>query len=125
MVLQIKTRCTNYSTSKDEKVFTFCQNGKCCSTGAIPAQNRRCKLNNYKSEEIGSCAKFKFVADFVKGNVTYHHLPSATDGWTPEWVKLMLKDGAVITCSFNGRIDGDDKTEPTFLDFDCKPEGMI
>ena len=125
LVLQIKTSCARYSKSKDEKIFTFCQNGSCCSTGSIPAQNKRCKLNNYKSEDIGECAKFEFTPDPVKGNVTYSDLATATDGWTPEWVKLLLKDGAVIKCSFDGRIDGNDETEPTYLDFDCKPEGKF
>ena len=61
----------------------------------------------------------------VVGNVTYAHLPSASDGWKPEWVKLVLKNYDILKCSFDGtsRMDGNDETEPTFLDFVCKPEG--
>ena len=57
--------------------------------------------------------------------MTYAHLLSATDGWKGEWVKLVLKDGAVIKCTLDGKIDGNDQDEPTFLDFVCKPEGML
>ena len=139
LVLQIKTNCSRYSPSKDEKTFTFCQNEKCCSTGALPAQDKKCKQNNYgfgTKYKLGECSKFPFDFDSVKGNVTYHDLASATDGWTPEWVKLVLGNvtsqksrlnisGAVIKCSFDGRIDGNDKNEPTFINFDCKPEGKF
>ena len=36
----------------------------------------------------------------------------AQNVWTPEWVKLVLGNGAVIKCSFDGGLD-------------CKPEGKI
>ena len=63
----------------------------------------------------------------IFSNVTYAHLPSAADGWQPEWVKLVLKDYHILKCSFDGasRMDGNDLTEPTFLDFVCKPEGTL
>ena len=63
-------------------------------------------------------------------------LKVARDAWTPEWVKLVLGNvrsqksklnisGAVIKCSLDGRIDGNDKNEPTFMNFHCKPEGKF
>ena len=125
--LKIKTSCDRYSRSRDKKVFTFCQNNQCCSTGPIPAQNQNCQENSYQGVEIGDCSEFKFATDNVVGNVTYAHLPSASDGWKPEWVKLVLKNDHILKCSFYGtsRMDGDDVTEPTFLNFVCKPEGML
>ena len=30
--------------------------------------------------------------------MTYHDIASAKDGWTPEWIKLVLENGAVIKC---------------------------
>ena len=130
LVLQIKTDCSRFSQSKDKKIFTFCQNGKCCSTGALPAQNQRCKQNIYgfgTKYNLGECSKFDFHFDSVDGNVTYYDLASARDGWTPKWVKLILGNApsSVIKCSFDGRMDGNDRIEPTFINFHCEPEGRI
>ena len=36
----------------------------------------------------------------------------ASDVWTPEWVKLVLRNRVVVKCSFKGGMD-------------CKPEGKI
>ena len=47
-------------------LFTFCQNGHCCSTGELPAQDKNCHQNNY-TDEIGDCAKFDFVSDSMQG----------------------------------------------------------
>ena len=138
-MLQIKTSCSRYSPSKDKKTFTFCQNEKCCSTGPLPAQDTKCKQNNYgfgTKYKLGECSKFPFDFDNVEGNVTYHDLASATDSWRPEWVKLVLgnatarKSGlsineAVIKCSFDGKIVGNDRNKPTFMNFHCKPEGKF
>ena len=147
-MLQIKTSCSRYSPSKDKKTFTFCQNEKCCSTGALPPQDRRCKQNNYgfgTKYKLGECSKFPFDFDNVEGNVTYHDLASATDSWRPEWVKLVLgnatarKSGlsineAVIKCFLNGRIrpepifskfDGNNRFIPGSMNFHCKPEGKF
>ena len=131
--LQIKTDCDIYSHSKDKKTFTFCQNGRCCSTGGLPAQDERCKQNNYQAYKLGDCGKFHFDLESVQGNVTYHDIASATDGWTPDWVKLVLGNGDVIKCSgywslgvfkphFSGEWLGD---EPTLIDFRCQPEGNV
>ena len=139
LLLQIKTNCSQHSQSKDEKTFTFCQYGNCCSTGALPAQDQKCKINDYgfrSKYKLGACSKFDFKFDNVEGNVTYHDLASATDGWTPEWVKLVLGNatsgksglsinGAVIKCSLDGKIDGNHKTIPDFMNFHCKPEGKL
>ena len=138
-MLQIKTSCSRYSPSKDKKTFTFCQNEKCCSTGPLPAQDKKCKQNNYgfgTKYKLGECSKFPFDFDIVEGNVTYHDLASATDGWKAEWVKLVLGNitsqksglsinGAVIKCSLYGKIDGKNKNIPDFMNFHCKPEGKF
>ena len=87
IVLQIKTNCAQYSQSKDEKTFTFCQNGKCCSTGALPPQE--CENDDYgfgTDYKLGKCSKFDFRFENVEGNVTYHNLTSATDDWRPQWI---------------------------------------
>ena len=131
LLLQIKTNCSQHSQSKYEKTFTFCQNGKCCSTGALPPQE--CENNDYgfgTDYKLGECSKFDFRFENVEGNVIYHNLTSATDGWTPEWIELNLGEapfprlsinGAVIKCSFDGRIIG--SVSDKAMTFDCKPEG--
>ena len=43
-------------------------------------------------------------------------LEVARDAWTPEWVKLVLGNGAVIKCTF--------EFEYPYL-IDCNPEGKI
>ena len=59
--MQIKTRCEGGSKSRDKKVFTFCQNGQCCSTSPLLFLNENCKEKNfYETTEIGECAQFKF-----------------------------------------------------------------
>ena len=136
LVLQIKTDCSRFSQSKDKKIFTFCQNGKCCSTGALPAQNQRCKQNTYgfgTKYNLGECSKFDFHFDSVEGNVTYHDIASAKDGWTPDWIHLVLGNGAVIKCDgywalggwkphLSGAMLGDG---PQFVNFHCMPEGDV
>ena len=124
-VLQIKTSCEKSASTKDELLFVFCQNGKCCSTGSIPAQKKKCKTNKYIFDNFVDCAEYKFTSNLIKGNVTYADLASARDRWIPEWVKMSLNDGSVVKCLLNGRIDGNDDTDPTFLDFECTPEGIF
>ena len=131
--LKIKTDCGIYSHSKDKKTFTFCQNGRCCSTGGLPAQDEKCKQNIYYPSQLGECRRFHFDFESVQGNVTYHDLASASDGWTPDVVKLVLGNGNVIKCSFyeslggikthlTGEWEGD---EPTSMNFQCEPEGNV
>ena len=133
-MLQIKTSCSRYSPSKDKKTFTFCQNEKCCSTGPLPAQDKKCKQNNYgfgTKYKLGECSKFDLRFDKVAGTVAYHDLVPAAEGWTPEWLELNLGEapfprlsinGAVIKCFLDGKFNSnssDHKAES----FDCKPEG--
>ena len=124
VVLQIKTNCARYSQSKDEKTFTFCQNGRCCSTGGLLAQNQRCKQNIELASELGECSISHFDFENVQGNVTWHDESSATEVWTPEWVKLVLRNGSVIKCTFDGRL-GDTPIFSKVMHFLCKPEGNV
>ena len=120
--MQIKTGCSLKSHSKDKITFSFCQKGRCCSTGVLPAQDQRCKQNNYNASELGECGKSHFDYGIVQGNVTWHDLASATDVWTPEWVKLVLGNGAVIKCSFGGSLGYRYSHFSKFMVFLCKPE---
>ena len=111
------------------KSFRFCKSPtSCCLTGHLPVQNERCKQTNYKAYQLSSCGKFDF--DFEKidwtkfGDITLHGPKEGRDGmlrlydltkvnaWTPEWIKLVLKNGDVIKCTFDKYMD-------------CKPEGKI
>ena len=115
----------------DNKTFTFCQNGKCCSTGSLLAKNESgySYRNNYTAGELGECGKFDFELDSVQGNVTFHDLSSATDVWKPDDIELFLGPGPSgipgyhnwIRCSFDERIDSNDRNEPSFMNFHCKP----
>ena len=129
LLLQIKTDCKRYSQlslhSTDKKTFTFCQNGRCCSTGVLSSQNQRCKQNNYKASELGECGKSQFDFENVQGNVTWHSVASATEVWKPEWVKLVLEKGAVIKCSFDGKLGDKPSMFSQVMHFLCKPEGNV
>ena len=125
VVLQIKTNCARYSQSKDEKTFTFCQKGRCCSTGGLLAQNQRCKQNIELASELGECSKSHFDFENVQGNVTWHDEASATEVWTPEWVKLVLRNGSVIKCSFDGSLEDKPSIFFKVMHFLCKPEGNV
>ena len=62
--LLIKTTCDRGSKSRDKKVFTFCQDGQCCSTSPLPFQNENCNEEHfYQGTEIGECTQFKFGFD--------------------------------------------------------------
>ena len=119
--MQIKTSCAPNSQSEDQIKFTFCQKGKCCSTGKIPPQNEKCKINEYQAQHIGDCENFKFNSERIQGFVTYSN-QSARDDWNPEWVKLFLKNGIEFKCSLDGWIDSVDIGINT-LDFNCYPGG--
>ena len=117
--MQIKTSCDGGSKSRDEKVFTFCQNGQCCSTSPLLFLNENCKEKNYyETTEIGECAKFKFAFDNIEGNVTYLGFPSHMD------VKLSFKDGSRydMVCSLfdSKKLEGNVTNGPKFLNFSCK-----
>ena len=67
----------------------------------------------------GACKDFDFDSEsMVTGNVTYYTLDGAHDGWNGEWVKLILNDGASLTCPIYGWIAGHSGL-PTFQDFSC------
>ena len=93
--LRIKTTCDRGSKSRDKKVFTFCQDGQCCSTSPLPFQNENCNEEHfYQGTEIGECTQFKFGFDNkIEGNVTYKDLPPEED------IQLFFKDGSVTVCS--------------------------
>ena len=124
--LLIKTTCDRGSKSRDKKVFTFCQNGHCCSTSPLRFQNENCKENHlYHDSEIGECAQFKFDFDYIiEGNVTNEDLPPEMD------IQLLFKDSSVSACTivtkWNQRLDVNAANEPKFLDFVCKkPKGIM
>ena len=85
----MNTECSRHSQSGNggNKTFTFCQNGKCCSTGSLPAKKENCNINtsnNYKAGELGECGNFDFEWSLnlsVEGNLTYLDL---SNGWVPQ-----------------------------------------
>ena len=120
--LEIKTSCDGGSKSRDKKVFTFCQNGQCCSTSPLLFLNENCREKNYyETTEIGECgdAQFtQFTWDKIEGNVTYTGFPSHMD------IKLLFKDGSrydVVCSLFDGKkLDGNVANGPKFLNLACK-----
>ena len=127
--LQIKTTCDGRSKSSDKHVFTFCQDGQCCSTGPLPFQNENCnKKHFYQGTEIGECALFKFEFDYynlllqIEGNVTYTDLPPEMD------ISLLFKDDSVNDCTIvnDNKLDVNVANEPKLLDFICNtPHGKF
>ena len=132
--------CSTHSQSGSEgnKTFTFCQNGKCCSTGSLPAKKEKynkynnwyCRENKFKANELGECGKFDFDFDSLEGNLTYS---SAVDGWNPYGLELIIGNGTqilegyynIFRCFFEKRIDGNNRNEPSSLDFHCKPRKCL
>ena len=122
--LKIKTTCDEGSKSRDKNVFTFCQDGQCCSTSPLLFHDENCKEELlYQESEIGECAQFKF--DFyneIEGNVTYTDLPPEMD------ISLLFKDDSITECTIvnDNKLDVNEANEPTFLDFSCNfPHGMF
>ena len=116
--LKIKTTCDGRTKSRDKKVFTFCQDGRCCSTSPLPIQNENCNEEHfYQGTEIGECTQFKFgFFNKIEGNVTYEDLPPEVD------IQLFFKDGSVTVCTIVYGIPNELK----FLDFVCKePKGIL
>ena len=126
------------SENKVNKTITFCQNGKCCSTGSLPtslpAKKENCNINtsnNYKAGELGECGNFDFEWSLnlsVEGNLTYQDL---SGGWMPQYIELLPTGNGtripkgyhyIIRCSLERRIDGNDRNEPTFISFHCEPK---
>ena len=136
-ILLINHLCSEPS-QWDIKTFTFCQNGKCCSTGSLVAKNKSgyCYRNNYPTGELGECGKFEFAS--MQGNVTFYDLSSAIDVWKPKDIELFLGKGPFgngtsgipgyhnwIKCSFDERIDSNDRNEPSSMDFNCEPKKCL
>ena len=120
--LKIKTTCDEGSKSRDKNVFTFCQDGQCCSTSPLLFHDENCKEELlFQESEIGECAQFKF--DFyneIEGNVTYTDLPPEMD------ISLLFKDDSITECTIvnDNKLDVNEANEPTFLDFSCNdPHG--
>ena len=57
--------------------------------------------------------------------MTWHDESSATEVWTPEWVKLVLRNGSVIKCSFDGSLEDKPSIFFKVMHFLCKPEGNV
>ena len=131
MSLHIKTGCEVHAESKDTLLFTFCQNGHCCSISGMPGQAKKCHTNEYVGDDLllrGDCSNF--VSGSMQGNVTYPASEfSATDGWRGESVKMSF-DNITIACPINGFIDGDGNggdgpDYPRSQNFDCRVEGPM
>ena len=134
MKLQIKTLCKPKFTGTSDKLnFTFCNFGKCCSTGEITLKNGKQGSKGYpvdcntpdvfatSSKYIGDCEGFEFKSgSMITGNVTL----SNVDGFRGEWVKVRSSDGSFVHCTINGWIDGDnsipnESNVPKYLEFNC------
>ena len=126
--LHIKTKCTTwgFAGTADELIFTFCQNGQCCSTDPIglPKGNANCKHPDvYLGEELGDCAMFDFSFETIHGNVTFADKTALVhDGWNGQWFKLIFEDEGTIKCNkfpligFSDRPDVED-----YFEFNCSP----
>ena len=130
--MQIKTLCgPKYTGTSTDLSFTFCNSGKCCSTGRLWLINGRQGSNGYpvdcntpdlfKSQSIGDCEDFEFKSgSMITGNVTL----SNTDGFRGEWIKVRSSNGSFLHCTIDGWIDGDDNIPnesnvPKYRDFSC------
>ena len=132
MKLQIKTLCRpEVAGTSDKLYFTFCNFGKCCSTGGLKLWYGRtgskdypvdCKKpDSFMSRNIGGCEDFEFKSgSMITGNVTL----SNVDGFRGEWVKIRSSDGSFLHCTIDGWIDGDNNIPnvtnvPKYLEFNC------
>ena len=130
--LQVKTLCgPKYAGTSNDLSFTFCNFGKCCSTGGLELTNGRqdskgdpvdCSVPDlFGSREIGDCEDFEFKSgSMITGNVTLSNI----DGFRGEWVKVRSSDGSFLQCTIDGWIDGDnnipnESNVPKSRDFTC------
>ena len=137
MKLQIKTLCgPKYTGTSDKLNFTFCNSGKCCSTGEIALTNGKQGSKGYPvdcnipdlfiSQDIGDCEDFEFKSgSIVTGNV---NLSNKTDGFRGEWVKIRSSNGSFLHCTIDGWIDGDNSIPneinvPKNRNFSCRSLG--
>ena len=132
--MQIKTLCGKIHTgTSDDLSFTFCNSGKCCSTGGIQLINGGTESNDYavdcntpdifRNSQIGDCKDFEFGSEsIITGEVSF---PSRNlDGFRGEWVKIRSSDGSFLQCTIDGWIDGNDNIPnesnlPKYRDFTC------
>ena len=126
--LNIKTKCTKwgFAGTADELIFTFCQNGTCCSTNplGLPKGNAECKDPDfYFRHQLGDCAKFDFSFEAIHGNVTYaDKIALIHDGWRGQWFKLIFEDEGTITCDGFPKIGFPDRPDlQDYFEFNCSP----
>ena len=124
--LEIKTKCKSGKSwlgTKDDLVFTLCQNQQCCSTGPIGLPNgySDClKTDNYNLSELGDCAKVDFVWQNIQGNLTfYENIGGSHDGWRGDWFNLIYDNDTNILCKITTGIGF--KNKPESLNFSCSP----
>ena len=138
MKLQIKTLCKPKFTGTSDKLnFTFCNFGKCCSTGGLRLINGKQSSKDsfpvdchtpdvFGSGEIGDCKDFEFKSgSMITGNVNL----SNVDGFRGEWVKIRSSDGSFLHCTIDGWIDGDnnipnESNVSKYLEFNCSSLSM-
>merc|ERR1719219_1997622 len=126
--LEIKTVCRRWKWpgTADELIFTFCQNGQCCSTDplGLPKGNANCKHPDvYLGEELGDCAKFDFSFETIHGNVTFADKTALVhDGWNGQWFKLIFEDEGTIKCNKLPLIGFSDRPDvKDYFEFNCSP----
>ena len=126
--LKIKTQCISggQAGTADELIFTFCQNGQCCSTDplGLPNGNAECKnLDFYSRDELGDCAKFEFAFETIHGNVTFADKNALVhDGWNGQWFKLIFEDEGTITCKKLPQIGFQNRPDlKDYFEFNCSP----
>ena len=88
----------------------------------------------YKAYELGGCGRFDFdIKKLHGGDITLHgpnekfirpmtfvDLTQLKDAWTPEWVRLILGNGAVIKCPGYWKLG-----RWNWVYFSCIPEGDV
>ena len=131
--LQIKTLCGPKNTGTSDKLnFTFCNFGKCCSTGGLELTNGKTGSKSYpiachipdlfKSRDIGDCKYFEFKSgSTITGNVTLSNI----DGFRGDWVKIRSSNGSFLHCTIDGWIDGNNNVPneinvPKYRNFSCR-----
>ena len=102
--------------------------GNCWNTGIVRVLLNGTEIASASSNTPSTIIEFDF--DNVEGNVTYF---SAIDGWTPSEIELYIGNGTrilegyhnIFRCSFEKRIDVNNRNEPSSLDFHCKPRKCL
>ena len=119
---QVKTRCSSDAGTNNDIKFVLCQNGKCCSIQGLPATlgNPDCKkIESFENSQLGDCATMSFDNSEITGSISYADPTNWSDGYTGEYIKIILPNGDFHRCPIDGRIDGDDGGPPE-RDISCK-----